>query len=281
MATPLGRGAGNISTVCKSQGLLRLDANSEGIAEDSNINTELWVPRSQLNQTLVCVGSHDNLLDLLADKLMHKQIHLCSTHVGSMGGINALRSESCHLAGMHLFDLETQDFNFPYLQKFLPNTKLTVINLSIRQQGLIVAKNNPLKITNIQDLNRIRFINRQRGSGTRILLDYHLKLAQISPSSIKGYDKEEFTHMAVAVNVLTGAADAGLGIYAAAKALNLDFIPLAKERYDLIIPTDLLADSKIQALLEIMSSQDFQSQVLAQGGYELDFIGQTMHPATL
>ena len=132
-----------------------------------------------------------------------------------MGGITALKNGSCHLSGMHLFDPGSDDFNFPFIKKFLPDVDVTVINLAIRHQGIIVPHGNPMNIQGIDDFTRVRFINRQRGAGTRILLDWKLKQAGLKPSDVKGYDKEEFTHMAVAVNVLTGAADCGMGIYAA------------------------------------------------------------------
>ena len=153
-----------------------------------------------------------------------------------------------------------------------------MINLAIRHQGLIVPRGNPKNIKGIIDLTRkdVRFINRQRGAGTRILLDYHLKTAGISPGQVNGYDKEEFTHMAVAVNVLSGAADCGLGIFAAAKALGLDFVPLAKERYDLLIPDYAMDDEKVQAVLGFLNNDGFKKKILALGGYEVDLTGQEM-----
>ena len=171
-----------------------------------------------------------------------------------MGGITALKNGSCHLSGMHLFDPGSDDFNFPFIKKFLPDVDVTVINLVIRHQGIIVPHGNPMNIQGIDDFTRVRFINRQRGAGTRILLDWKLKQAGLKPSDVKGYDKEEFTHMAVAVNVLTGAADCGMGIYAAAKALGLDFVPLALERYDLVIPTRFLDDPRVQAVRALLDS---------------------------
>ena len=278
VATPLGRGAGNITTVTRAQGDVRIPEQVEGLTEHAVVPAELSVSEAELDRILVCVGSHDNTLDLLADELMGlpEPFRFASTHVGSMGGITALKNGSCHLSGMHLFDPETDDFNFPFLKKFLPDADVTVINLAIRHQGLIVPHGNPLHIQGIDDLTRVRFINRQRGAGTRILLDWKLRQAGLKPTDIKGYQKEEFTHMAVAVNVLTGAADCGMGIHAAAKALGLDFVPLALERYDLVIPTRFLDDPRIRAVRALLDSPDFKARIEAQGGYDTPLTGQIM-----
>ena len=157
---------------------------------------------------------------------------------------------------------------------------VAVINLAIRHQGLIVAKGNPLGIKGVNDLKReeVRFINRQRGAGTRILLDHHLTEASIDPRSVNGYENEEFTHMAVAVNILTKAADCGLGIFAAAKALDLDFVPLAHERYDLVIPREFLEDTRIETLLTIIRSDGVKAKIENLGGYETDLTGREMKP---
>jgi len=210
---------------------------------------------------------------------LDQPISLASTHVGSMGGLLAVKNGTAHMSGAHLFDPKTQDYNFPFLEKYLPDSQVTVINLVIRHQGFIVAKGNPKQISSVDDLTRddIRFINRQRGAGTRILLDDQLYQTDISPEQIQGYDQEEYTHMAVAVNVLSGAADCGMGIFAAAKALNLDFIPMAKERYDLIIPNQFLEDPKIKTLRDIINKQAIQDKITALGGYETTLTGQIMH----
>ena len=278
VATPLGRGAGNITTVTRAQGDVRIPEQAEGLNEHAVVPAELSVSEAELDRILVCVGSHDNTLDLLADELMGlpEPFRFASTHVGSMGGITALKNGSCHLSGMHLFDPGSDDFNFPFIKKFLPDVDVTVINLAIRHQGIIVPYGNPMNIQGIDDFTRVRFINRQRGAGTRILLDWKLKQAGLKPSDVKGYDKEEFTHMAVAVNVLTGAADCGMGIYAAAKALGLDFVPLALERYDLVIPTRFLDDPRVQAVRALLDSPAFKARIEAQGGYDTPLTGQIM-----
>ncbi|PKN07873.1 MAG: molybdopterin biosynthesis protein [Deltaproteobacteria bacterium HGW-Deltaproteobacteria-8] len=282
VAAPLARGAGLITSLTRAQAITRIPAQSEGLEQDAEIEAELLVPLAGLSKVLVHIGSHDNILDLLANELMglSEPLRLVSSHVGSMGGLTALKNGSALFAGCHLFDPETKDFNFPFLQKHLPGLDLTVINLAIRHQGLIVQKGNPKQIKGVADLTRpgVSFINRQRGAGTRILLDHHLAVAGIAPAQVRGYDREEFTHMAVAVNVLTGAADCGLGIFAAAKALDLDFAPLAHERYDLVLPTAYLTDPRILTLRAVIETKQFQERMKALGGYETTFTGQIMKP---
>ncbi|WP_028572118.1 molybdopterin biosynthesis protein [Desulfonatronum lacustre] len=282
VATPLARGAGMITTLTKAQGIARIPMHSEGVEAGALLEAELLVLEAEMERTIVCVGSHDNTLDLLTNELMGlaEPFRLTSTHVGSMGGLTALRNGAAHLAGCHLFDPETADYNFPFLDKYLPGLDLLVINLAIRHQGLITAKGNPKGIRGVEDLARpdLTFINRQRGAGTRILLDHHLKQADIAPDSVKGYDKEEYTHMAVAVNVLSGAADCGLGIFAAAKALNLDFVPLARERYDLLIPRQFADDPKIATILKLIRSEALQAKIRDLGGYDTDLTGKEMTP---
>jgi putative molybdopterin biosynthesis protein len=278
---PLGRGAGLISTMVRAQGVTIIPAESEGIEAGAVVRARLLGPRAELDRTVIIVGSHDNLLDLLADELMGQEepLRVASSHVGSMGGITALRDGRTLLAGMHLFDPESGDFNFPFLAKYLPQVAVTCVNLAIRQQGLMVAKGNPLKITGVADLARpeVRFVNRQRGAGTRILLDHALRQAGIAPAQVRGYEHEEFTHMAVAANVRTGAADCGLGILAAARALDLDFIPLARERYDLVFREDA-ADARIERILAVLQHPDFHKRIQGLGGYETTLTGRVMRP---
>jgi putative molybdopterin biosynthesis protein len=282
VGTPLPRGAGLITSLTQAQGMARIPRTSEGHQADQPLTAECLVSRQELDQTLVCVGSHDNTLDLLANELMDQEepITLASTHVGSLGGLQAVKRGTAHLGGAHLFDPQTQDYNFPFFQKYMPGVEVQVVNLAIRHQGLIVPKGNPKKIAGIKDLvdSELVFINRQRGAGTRILFDDHLRQAGVSPDKINGYDHEEYTHMAVAVNVLSGTADCGMGIFAAAKALDLDFIPLARERYDLIIPKAHLEDDKVQTVLSLLNAAHFQEKIKELGGYETSLTGQVMQP---
>jgi putative molybdopterin biosynthesis protein len=193
-----------------------------------------------------------------------------------MGGLLALEKRTAHFAGSHLLDTETGDYNRSYIYRYLKTTPVTLVTLVYRWQGFMLAKGNPKNIRGIADLTRpdISFINRQAGSGTRILLDYELQKAAIDPAQIAGYRAEEYTHMSVAMAVTSGRADVGLGILAAAQALNLDFIPVARERYDLVFPTDLLGDERVLLLLDIIRSPSFLEQVLALGGYEVEETGK-------
>ncbi len=281
-ALPLSRGAGMLTTLTRAQAVGRIPANAEGAEAGSVMRATLLVDEADLSRTLVAVGSHDNTLDLLADMLMRRDnpVRLASSHVGSMGGLAALRSGSALAAGSHLFDPVTDDYNFPFLEKYLAGVDVTAVNLAIRHQGFIVPKGNPKGVAGVADLDGtgLRCINRQRGAGTRILFDHHLEKEGIEPANVAGYGNEEFTHMAVAVNVLTGAADCGLGAFSAAKALDLDFVPVARERYDLIIPTAFLDDPRILAVLEVIRSDECKRRIEALGGYETTLTGQIMKP---
>ena len=282
VAAPLARGAGMITTMTRAQAVVYIPEDVEGVEQGETLRGELLVGKSELDRVLVHVGSHDNTLDLLANELMGLPVplRLVSSHAGSMGGLTALKAGSALFAGAHLFDPESGDFNFPFIKRYLKGMDVAVINLAIRHQGLMVAKGNPLGIKGVEDLKRgdVRFINRQRGAGTRILLDHHLTEASIDPRDVNGYENEEFTHMAVAVNVLTKAADCGLGIFAAAKALDLDFMPLAHERYDLVIPGEFMNDPRIETLLAVIRSDEVKAKIENLGGYETDLTGREMKP---
>jgi putative molybdopterin biosynthesis protein len=238
-------------------------------------------PLSAIENTLVITGSHDNTLDLITDQIQMARgdISISSSHVGSMGGLMAIKKGTCHMAGTHLLDPEDGSYNISYIKKYLPDQKVWLINLVMRDQGLIVPKGNPKKISSIEDLKdkKLRFINRQPGSGTRILMDYKLKTLGISPNDINGYENDEYTHMSVAVSVLSGRVDAGLGIQAAARALDLDFIPVVTEEYDLLIPDRFYNTLKIQVLLETIQTKQFQDRVLALGGYSTQNTGKVIY----
>ena len=282
VATPLPRGAGMITSITEADGIIRIPSQSEGIKDNDPVQAELLKPLSAIRNTIVIVGSHDNTLDVLADQLRagDAALTLSSSHVGSMGGLMAVKRGVCHLAGAHLLDTQTGEYNRSYIRRYLPDVPVKMVNLVMRDQGLIIPKGNPKRIQGIEDLGRedIVFINRQGGSGTRILLDYRLGQIGLSPEAINGYTNEEFTHMNVAVAVLSGTADAGLGIYAAAKALGLDFIPVVTEQYDLIIPAAHFADANIQVLLETIATDVFKQRVAALGGYSTEKTGRVTDP---
>lgn len=267
---PLKKGAGAITTLTRANSILRIPASSEGETRGSTVQIELLRPRKQIENTILCTGSHDLCLDILHDFLKKNSPYsMASTHVGSLGGILAVRDEMTHIAGSHLLDPESGDYNTSYVRHYLGDKDIALITLVHRQQGFMVQPGNPLRIKSIKDLARddITFINRQAGSGTRVLLDHELQKAGLEADAVSGYNFEEYTHMAVAVSVLAGKTDTGLGILAAARALSLDFIPVAEERYDLIIPRDFLALPAIQQVLSIISSDEFKKKVEAMGGY--------------
>jgi len=282
IATPVGRGAGALMTLQRADGIVQIPALSEGVAPESEVEVRLIRSRSEIEHTIVCIGSHDNALDLLANflKRRYPSCSLSSAHVGSMGGIMAIKRSEAHVAGTHLLDEKTGEYNIPFIKKFLKDIPIVVMNLVYRQQGFIVRKNNPQNITGIEDLTRddIVFINRQAGSGTRLLTDKCLREKNINPLKIRGYDKEEFTHMGVASSVLSGAANTGMGILTAAIALGLDFIPVAQERYDLVIRKEHLNTPMIQALLHIITSgSEFRDAVVSLGGYDISDMGNVVY----
>lgn len=281
ITTPISRGAGVIMSIVKADGILRIPSLSEGIGAGSEVEIELLRHRDEIKNTIVCIGSHDNTLDILANFLRKKysQFTLSSAHVGSMGGIMAIKRGEAHMAGTHLLDEESGEYNIPFIRRLLTDRKVLLLNLVYREQGFIVKKGNPKDIKGFEDLLRedIVFINRQRGSGTRLLTDKYLRQMNIEPSRIKGYEREEYTHMSVASAVLTGIADVGVGILAAARALNLDFIPVAKERYDLIIPSDFIELDPIKALIDIiLNDKGFRDAVMSLGGYDCTDMGKVL-----
>ncbi len=280
MATPLPRGAGAITSLVRADGLLTVPSLSEGLEEDRPVTAELLVPPEDIDGTLVVLGSHDNTLDLLATLLRRRdpRLRLSSGHVGSLGGLMALRQGRAHLGGSHLLDPESNTYNVPFIERHLAGMPLKLIHLAWRQQGLMLAPGNPKDLRVIKDLARpgVRFINRQRGAGTRLLLDFLLKEQGLAASAIQGYEREEYTHMAVAVNVFSGTADVGLGIMAAAQALGLDFIPLLPERYDLVVPESTFNDPRFQVLLAVIRSPEFQEAATALGGYDLKDCGKIL-----
>lgn len=271
IAVPLKKGAGAITTLTRANGMLRIDPSSEGEKQGANVAIELLVPEPQVEHTILCTGSHDLCLDVLNDFLRTNDpsYPLASTHIGSLGGIMALKQRMCHMAGAHLLDPKDGTYNTSYIRKYLPDRDIRLVTLVHREQGFIVPSGNPKGITGIADLCKegISFINRQAGSGTRVLLDYELQRHNLDGDHIRGYDEDEYTHMAVAVAILSGKVDVGLGIKSAAKALGLDFVPLVEERYDLLIPGELFHSPMIAAVIAVINSPHFRQTVEKMGGY--------------
>lgn len=282
IATPVSRGAGILMSLVRADGFVRIPAMSEGLGAGTEVNVELMRSRDEIVNTIVCIGSHDNALDLLANILKKRcpKLSLSSAHVGSMGGLVALKKGEAHIAGTHLLDEATGEYNVPFIKKLLADKRIVLINLVYREQGLLVPKGNPKNIKGFGDLTRddVIFINRQSGAGTRLLTDKHLKDMGINPKNVKGYEREEYTHMGIASAVLTGVADTGLAILASAKALGLDFIPVAKERYDLAIPHEFYETDMLQSLLKIIrEDKEFRDMVLSLGGYDTSDMGKVMY----
>ncbi len=281
IATPVTRGAGALMSLVRADGIIRVPATSEGIAAGHEVTVELLRNAREIENTIVCIGSHDNALDVLANflKKKHPEFSLSSAHVGSMGGLLALKRGEAHLAGTHLLDEVTGEYNVSYIKKLLPGMPVVLVNLVYRTQGFIVPKGNPKCIRGFEDLAKpdVVFVNRQAGAGTRLLTDLYLKKLQIDPERVNGYYHEEYTHMAVAAAVLSGAADTGLGVLSAAQALNLDFIPVAQERYDLAIPQQFYDAPMMQALLGIIrEDMAFRDQIVGMGGYDASEMGKVL-----
>jgi putative molybdopterin biosynthesis protein len=281
IATPVTRGAGALMSLVRADGVIRVPAQSEGIAAGHEVTVELLRAGRDIENTIVCIGSHDNALDVLGNflKKKHPELFLSSAHVGSMGGLLALKRGEAHLAGTHLLDEETGEYNVSAVRKLLPDTRVVLVNLVYRTQGFIVPKGNPKGVKGFEDLKRedVVFVNRQAGAGTRLLTDLFLKKLKIDPNSVKGYHHEEFTHMAVAADVLSGAADTGLAVLSAAQALGLDFVPVAQERYDLAIPQAFYDTPGLQALLGIIrEDKEFRDSIVAMGGYDVSEMGKVM-----
>lgn len=276
VAYPLNRGAGISTSLVKADGVVIIPRGSEGLQAGEACQVELHRPRQVIDRTIVSIGSHDICLDFLADLLQKHDLRLVSANVGSMGGIMALRRGDTHFSGIHLLDQETGEYNVSYLQRYLGDMNWLLINLVKRQQGLIVARGNPLGIHALLDLQNpeLRYINRQAGAGTRVLLDYLLSENRLKPGDLNGYTREEYTHLAVAAAVKNNAADVGLGIFAAALAMDLDFVPLAEERYDLVVLPELIGEKNLNILLDAIKSEEFQQRIRGFGGYSTELSGQ-------
>lgn len=268
LAAPLSRGAGVITSLVRADGLAHIPRFSEGVDMGQPVNVMLYRSLDAIRQSLLVMGSHDPMLDLLAQFMAERSQRLVSANVGSMGGLVALRRQEAHLAGIHLLDPESGIYNLSYVQQHLPDTPVQLVTFAHREQGLIVATGNPKHIQSLDDLTRMRYVNRQRGAGTRLLLDYELGQRGISPEDVTGYDHEEYTHLAVAAAVASGVADCGLGVRSAALALNLDFMSVGWERYDLCIPVKHLAHPGTQVLLDLLADTEFRQALGQQAGYE-------------
>jgi putative molybdopterin biosynthesis protein len=267
IASPIGRGAGVTMSLTTADGVLVIDKNTEGLEAGEKVNVRLLRDIKDVDSTLVCIGSHDVVLDIISDMMNKRGFNLNSTHVGSMGGIMALKRGETHIAPVHLLD-EKGEYNTSYLKRYLGDFAL--LKFIKRVQGFMVQKGNPLNIKGFEDLKRVRFVNRQKGSGTRMLLDYHLNKLSINSKEINGYEREEVTHLNVAAQVASGSADCGLGVLSAAQFMGLEFIPVCFEEYDIAVTRDMLCDERFKCFLEVVKSEEFKNKLYEIGGYEIN-----------
>jgi len=286
LAAPLSRGAGVITSLVQADGLALLPSGVQGLDAGEQVKVHMYRSKAEIEKTIFCIGSHDMTLDLLAQFLAEYDRRFASANVGSQGGLVALRRGEAHLAGSHLLDPKDGSYNVAYIRQYMPNVPVKVIALVGRDQGLIVKKGNPKGVKSLGDLNsverslkrevrqEVQFVNRQRGAGTRVLLDYHLNLMGISSDSILGYTQEEYTHLGVATAVASGRADCGLGISAAAQALDLDFIPLFQERYDLVIPKEHAESDLLAPLFDLIAGSAFRNSISKLTGYDISIMGK-------
>jgi putative molybdopterin biosynthesis protein len=277
LATPISRGAGVISSLVRADGIVRIPRFSEGVDGGTAVTVHLYRPPHEIENSILVIGSHDLTLDLLAQFLAERgNRRLVSANVGSLGGLVALQRGEAHLAGSHLLNPETGEYNVSYVNQYLPDQNVRLVTLVGREQGWLVAKGNPKGLATWGDAASpdVRLVNRQRGAGTRVLLDYELGKLGITPEQVQGYGREEYTHLAVAAAVASGTADAGLGIRAAARALELDFVPLAWERYDLVIPHEHYEGELLRPLLDLLHDDEFKTAVAAMPGYDVSIMGK-------
>lgn len=280
IAVPLPRGSGVSMSLVRSDGVVRVPAESEGLGRWEEVEVMLNRPDAGVEGAILAIGSHDVALDILASRiaLADPGVTLASANVGSMGGIMAIRQRQAHVAGTHLLDPESGEFNIPYILEHLEPGSFTLVTLCLRSQGLMVPPGNPKGIAGVEDLRRddVLFVNRQKGSGTRLLLDHRLKESGIDPAGVAGYEREMFTHTAVAAAVRGGTADTGLGVLAAARALGLDFIPVASERYDLLLLDSFVGTGGHTAMMRAITDPEYRRQVEALGGYDLSGAGEAL-----
>ena len=278
MASPLSRGSGVVSSFMKADGILEVPQGLEGFEAGAEVTVRLLSPLEKLRNTLVVIGSHDPLLDEVADMLHleDSSLFMSSSHVGSMGGIMAIRRGEAHAAGCHLLNTQDGSYNRSFMKKYFPRGDVKLVRCVGRQQGLMVARGNPLNIQKFSDIaaEGVRYVNRQKGSGTRILTDYLCKQENLDTSAIYGYDREELTHTSVAAQIVSGSADAGMGIYSAAKLYGLDFIPICIEEYDLIIPDHAWETPMVRQLIATLKSDGFRDKILSLGGYTVENPGE-------
>jgi putative molybdopterin biosynthesis protein len=276
VCVPLKRGAATMSSLTKMDGTIVVPKGQEVIDEGKKVQVLLTASRKRIDNTVLFVGSNDPLIDRLSDLLIERGLNLSVVNVGSLGGVRAIAKSYAHLAGVHLFDSESETYNLPFLRKMMKH--FVLVKFVKRLQGLVVQKGNPKSIKSLHDLARkdVKFVNRQKASGTRILLDYYLSKLGIDPRQINGYDKEELTHAAVALKIKRNLADVGLAVSYVAQLMNLDFVPLCWEEYDLLVLPEFLKDERFGIILDVMASSDFKNVVSESSGYDISDLGRVV-----
>lgn len=276
-AVPLNRGAGVVTSFVKADCLIDVPQSCEGYEQGGRATATLLRPISRIANTVRIVGSHDPLIDEAADlvRRAHPNLYVTGTHVGSMGAIMAVSRGEAMLGGVHLMDTADGSYNLSYIEQYIPEGGVALVECVQRVQGLMVEKGNPKCIKTISDVEGdVRYVNRQRGAGTRILCDYLLKQAGIPSERVRGYAREELTHTGVAAQIAAGTADCGLGILAAARMYGLDFIPVCNEQYDLLVSLEAMAKPTVRAFLEVLRTDAFRARLERLGGYILDQPGR-------
>lgn len=278
VAVPISRGADILMSLVEADGIIKIESELTNVSMGSEVMVELLTAKENLKNNLLIAGTHDICLDIIGNTLLKNTPAVClySSNVGSHNGIKAIKEGNTHLAGIHLFDLETGEYNVPTVKKMLKNIPIILVNLFHRHLGLIVKKGNPKKIKDLHDLIRddIKFINRNFTSGTRVVIDYFFAKLGINKEGINGYKDEVYNHMSLAAAISSGSADVGIGILAAARSLKLDFIPVIPERFDIIVPKIFLGNKNVQAFLQLLETKEFKKEVSALGGYDLTYTGK-------
>ncbi len=270
VAVPLPRGAGVVTSFTKADGIIEIDQDCEGMERGERAEVELLRDVDEVETALIVTGSHDPMLDEIRDIMKSRGMSLSSSHVGSMGAVTAVKSGSAHLGGIHLLDTETGEYNRSYVERYFPEGGAQLVKGVGRIQGLMVRKGNPLGINNFTDITKGVYVNRQLGSGTRILCDYLIGKYGMAQQDIEGYGNEEFTHTAVAALIVSGNADCGLGIYSAAKMYDLDFIEISTEHYDFLVNEDSADSEAVRVFFDILHSDELKERLTKMGGYSFE-----------
>ncbi len=280
VVVPLSRGAHILMSLVRSDGIMRVEAGTKKMDAGQKVNVEMLHPGADIRRKILISGTHDICFDILRNEFQKQfpRKTLLLSNVGSMRGLMSLKAGYCHGASIHMFDDESGQFNIPLVKKFLHDVPLILVNLFHRKLGFIVERGNPKNISGFHDLTRpdVSIMNRIRGSGTRMIFDYHLRQKGIDINQVRGYSHEAHTHLNLASAVAAGQADAGLGILEAAKATGLDFIPVVPERLDLVIPKVHLSSYPLRCLLQVVNSDEFRREVDALGGYDSEMTGKIL-----